>query len=230
MSDQDAFERVRSAVERARTAHQAIERWDQEQVDDAVTAIAYAGTRPEVVEKLATLAAEQSGLGNAADKATKIVRKTLGTMSDLQGAPSVGVIEVDEARGVTTIAKPMGVIGCILPSTNSGATPLNNMMITLKGRNAVILAPHPKGEATCAEAVKIARTELAKLGAPEDLVQWVSLAGANREEGKAIAAELLSQVTSKRRSRRSLRARPSTTPRAALPRTLWSSMPPSTTT
>jgi sulfoacetaldehyde dehydrogenase len=122
------------------------------------------------------------------------MRKTLGTMSDLKGVPSVGVIDIDEARGVTTIAKPMGVIACILPSTNPGATPINNMMITLKGRNAVILAPHPRGEATCAESVRIARAELAKLGAPEDLVQLVSVAGADKEAGKAIAAELLSQV------------------------------------
>jgi sulfoacetaldehyde dehydrogenase len=190
----DMLATVTTAVHNARAAQRAIESWDQQQVDDAVTAIAFATTRPNVVQLLAHLAAEQSGLGNAADKATKIIRKTLGTMSDLKGAPSVGVIDIDEARGVTTIAKPMGVIACILPSTNPGATPINNMMITLKGRNAVILAPHPRGEATCAESVRIARAELAKLGAPEDLVQFVSVAGANKEAGKAIAAELLSQV------------------------------------
>jgi len=190
----EVHEAVTAAVERARIAQRAIEDWDQQQVDDAVTAIAFAATRPETAETLANLAAEQSGLGNAADKATKILRKTLGTMSDLKDAPSVGVIDVDAARGVTTIAKPMGVIACILPSTNPGATPINNMMIMLKGRNAVILAPHPRGEATCAESVRIARAELAKLGAPEDLVQFVSLEAESKEAGKAIAAELLAQV------------------------------------
>ena len=192
--DAAIVEQVTAAVERARIAQRSIEDWDQQQVDDAVTAIAFATTRPETVEHLAALAAEQSGLGNAADKATKIVRKTLGTMSDLKDAPSVGIIDVDTERGVTTIAKPMGVIACILPSTNPGATPINNMMITLKGRNAVLLAPHPRGEATCAESVRIARAELAKLGAPEDLVQMVSLAAESKEAGKAIAAELLARV------------------------------------
>ena len=62
---------VTAAVARARAAQQAIEGWNQQQVDDAVTAIAYAATRPDVVERLADLAAEQSGLGNAADKATR---------------------------------------------------------------------------------------------------------------------------------------------------------------
>jgi len=194
MSDTLTHTAVTEAVSRARVAQRQIENWTQQQIDDIVTAIAYAATRPEVAQRLAELAAEQSGLGNTADKVTKIMRKTLGTMSDLKGAPSVGVIDVDDARGVTTIAKPMGVIACILPSTNPGATPINNMMITLKGRNAVLLAPHPRGEATCAESVRIARAELAKLGAPEDLVQMVSVAGENKEAGKAIAAELLARV------------------------------------
>lgn len=194
MSDTLTYPTVTDAVARARAAQAQIEDWSQQQVDDAVTAIAYAATRPEVAQRLADLAAEQSGLGLAADKVTKIMRKTLGTMSDLKDAPSVGVIDIDQKRGVTTFAKPMGVIACILPSTNPGATPINNMMITLKGRNAVLLAPHPRGEATCAESVRIARAELAKLGAPEDLVQMVSVAGENKEAGKAIAAELLAQV------------------------------------
>ena len=164
---------IESAVARAQAAQRDIEGWDQQQVDDAITAIAYAATRPAVVEQLAQLAAEQSGLGNPTDKATKILRKTFGTLADLKGAKSVGVIDVDTDRGITTLAKPMGVIACVLPSTNPGATPINNMMITLKGRNAVILAPHPRGEATCAESVRIARAELERLGAPVDLVQYV---------------------------------------------------------
>jgi len=185
---------VDAAVNRARIAQRTIETWDQQQIDDIVTAIAFAATRPATVEMLARLAAEQSGLGNAADKATKIMRKTFGTLADLKGAKSVGVIDVDESSGVTTIAKPMGVIACVLPSTNPGATPINNMMITLKGRNAVILAPHPRGEATCAEAVRLARRQLTELGAPADLVQFVSLAAENKDAGKAIAAELMAQA------------------------------------
>ena len=194
MTERTSSSTIESAVARAQAAQQAIEGWDQQQVDDAITAIAYAATRPAVVQKLAQLAAEQSGLGNAADKATKILRKTLGTLTDLQGAKSVGVIDIDPDRGVTTLAKPMGVIACVLPSTNPGATPINNMMITLKGRNAVILAPHPRGEATCAESVRIARAELERMGAPADLVQYVSLAAENKAAGKLIAAELMEQA------------------------------------
>ncbi|MEM7343635.1 MAG: aldehyde dehydrogenase family protein, partial [Chloroflexota bacterium] len=91
------------------------------------------------------------------------------------------------------IAKPMGVIAAILPATNPAATAVNNMMITLKGRNAVILAPHPRGEAACAKAVELAQEQLAKLSAPIDLIQYVSLKGESKAAGKARAAELMKQ-------------------------------------
>ena len=184
-------ELVRPYIERAQTAQRQFATYSQAQVDEVVAAVSYTGYRH--AETLAKLAYEHSGLGNYADKVTKVKRKTMGTMMDLKGAKSVGVIEVDEERGVTTLAKPMGVIAALLPSTNASATPVNNVMITLKGGNAVILAPHPKGEAACAEYVKLARNVLADLGAPEDLVQYLSLKGKDKYEGKAKASALMGQ-------------------------------------
>ena len=191
MSDEQL---VQATIERAKAAQAEFETFTQEQVDDIVTGIAYAGYQQENAETLARLAYEHSGLGKYEDKVTKVRRKTLGTMMDLKGAKSVGVIEVDEQRGVTKIAKPMGVIAAILPSTNPAATCINNMMITLKGGNAVVLAPHPRGEATCAEAVRIGREVLAKHGAPLDLIQYLSLRADSKEAGKARASELMSQA------------------------------------
>jgi sulfoacetaldehyde dehydrogenase len=53
---------------------------------------------------------------------------------------------VDEEKGITEIAKPVGVVAAVTPSTNPGATPANKVMMALKGRNAVIVArPPPKG-------------------------------------------------------------------------------------
>lgn len=186
MTDEDL---IRPIVAKAQAAQKQFENYSQEQVDEVVAAVSWAGYSH--AETLAKLAFEHSGLGNYADKVTKVKRKTMGTMMDLKGAKSVGVIEVDEERGVTTLAKPMGVIAALLPSTNASATPVNNAMITLKGRNAVILAPHPKGEAACVEYVRLAREALAKLGAPEDLVQYLSLKGKDKYEGKARASALM---------------------------------------
>ena len=169
MSDQEL---IKPFIERAQAAQAKFNAYSQEQVDEVVAAVSWAGYSN--AEKLAQLAFDHSGLGVYEDKVTKVKRKTMGTMLDLKKAKSVGVIDVDENTGVTTIAKPMGVIAALLPSTNASATPVNNVMITLKGRNAVILAPHPKGEPACAEYVKLARQALADLGAPEDLVQYLS--------------------------------------------------------
>lgn len=190
MTDQEL---VQETVARAQTAQAIFETFSQEQVDDIVTGIAWAGYQQENAETLARLAYEHSGLGNYEDKVTKVRRKTMGTMMDLKDAKSMGVVEVDEERGLTKIAKPMGVIAAILPSTNPAATCINNMMITLKGGNAVILAPHPRGEATCAEAVRLGRAVLAKHGAPLDLIQYLSLRAESKEAGKALASELMAQ-------------------------------------
>lgn len=182
---------VTELLAKARAAQAVFESYSQTQVDEIVAEVSYAGYSS--AEKLAELAYKHSGLGNYEDKITKVRRKTMGTMMDLKGAKSVGVIEVDEVRGLTTIAKPMGVIAAILPSTNPAATAVNNVMITLKGRNAVILAPHPKGEPACAEVVRLSQDMLQKLGAPVDLVQYLSLKAENKVAGKARAAELMAQ-------------------------------------
>ena len=70
---------------------------------------------------LAKLAVETTGLGNVPDKITKNHRKTLGLMRDIKDARTFGVIE-DPATGITEIARPIGVIGAVVPSTNPGAT------------------------------------------------------------------------------------------------------------
>ena len=80
---------------------------------------------------------------------------------------------MDEEKGITEIAKPVGVVGAVAPSTNPGATPANKVMMALKGRNAVIVAPSPKGVSTCALLLEYIHAELGKIGAPLDLVQML---------------------------------------------------------
>ena len=183
---------VSELVARARKAQRALDDLDQEQVDDIVTAVAWVGVKN--AEALAKLAVEETGLGNVADKMKKNRRKTMGTLRDLRGARSVGVIKDDPATGITEIAKPVGVVGAITPVTNPAATPLNNIMITLKGRNAVILAPHPKADGTCVELVRLVHAELDKLDVPRDAVQRLSLKAKDKQESKARTQALMEQV------------------------------------
>src|SRR5699024_1153550 len=119
--------------------------FDQEQVDDVVQAVAWSIYKPGNTEKLAKLAVKDTGLGNYDDKIIKKRKKTMGVLNDLKGMKSVGVINIDVVKGITEIAKPVGIVGAVVPSTNPGATPATIAMMALKGRNAIIIAPSPKG-------------------------------------------------------------------------------------
>ncbi len=92
-------------------------------------------------------------------------------LRDLQGAKSVGVIAEDHATGLTEIARPVGVVCAITPSTNPAATPANKIINALKGRNAVIVAPSPKGWATSQRLLEFIHAQFDLIGAPRDLVQ-----------------------------------------------------------
>jgi sulfoacetaldehyde dehydrogenase len=192
MASVSEMQSVSECVTRARAAQRTYAQYSQEQVDDAVAAVAWAGYSH--AEVLARLAVEDTGIGNYEDKVAKNRRKTLGTMRDLKEARSVGTIRTDAARGITEIAKPVGIVGVLTPVTNPGATVINNIMIVLKGGNGIVLAPHPKGERTCAAVVEFARAALRRVGAPEDLVQYVSLTASSKEESKQRAQELMRQV------------------------------------
>ena len=171
--DQGRLDLVASLVERARAAQARYERYSQAEVDEVVTAAGWAIVKPENNRRLAEAAVRDTGLGNVADKIAKNERKTVGLLRDLQGAKSVGVIAEDPARGIVEIARPAGVVAAITPSTNPAATPANKIINALKGRNAIIVAPSPKGWSTCELLLQFMHHELEKTKAPRDLVQML---------------------------------------------------------
>ncbi|MDR6857391.1 acylating sulfoacetaldehyde dehydrogenase [Variovorax guangxiensis] len=162
---------IAELVARARAAQRISDGWSQEQVDMAVTAAGWAIIEPKRNRELAELAVADTGVGNVEDKVKKNHRKTFGLLRDLRGARSVGVISDDPARGIVEIARPVGVVCAITPSTNPGATPANKIINALKGRNAVIVAPSPKGWSTAARLIDFIHAQFDRIGAPRDLVQ-----------------------------------------------------------
>ena len=164
---------VSQLVSKAAAAQHIYQEFSQAQVDEAVTAAGWALMEPERNRLLAEMAVQDTGLGNVADKIVKNHRKTLGLLRDLKGAKSVGVISEDPAKGLIEIARPVGVVAALTPSTNPVATPANKIINALKGRNAVIIAPSPKGWNCTATLVGYINAELAKVGAPPNLVQYL---------------------------------------------------------
>jgi sulfoacetaldehyde dehydrogenase len=176
---------VAAVVARARAAQRRYERYTQAQVDEVVLACGWAIVKPENNRRLAERAVADTALGNVPDKIEKNRRKTLGLLRDLQGARSVGVIAEHPELGIVEIARPAGVVAAITPSTNPGATPANNVINALKGRNAIVLAPSPKGYGTGALLVGFMHAELDRVGAPRDLVQMLP-APVTREATQAL--------------------------------------------
>ena len=180
---------VAALVARARAAQASFDSASQEQVDEVVTAVGWAIVDPERNRALAELSVADTGLGNVEDKIAKNRRKTIGLLRDLAGARSVGIIAEIPELGITEIARPVGVVGALTPSTNPAATPVNNIINALKGRNAIILAPSPKGASTLALLLRYVHAELDRVHVPRDLVQQLP-APVTREA----TAELMRQV------------------------------------
>ena len=162
---------ITELVTRARVAQRVADGYDQARVDELVSAAGWAIVEPRRNRLLAESAVADTGIGQVEDKIRKNQRKTLGLLRDLQGARSVGVISEDVARGLIEIARPVGVVCAVTPATNPAATPANKIINALKGRNAVIVAPSPKGWTTAARLVEFVHEQLRRIGAPPDLVQ-----------------------------------------------------------
>jgi len=162
---------VAELIAKAKKAQKQIEHYSQNQIDLIVSAAAWAILEPQRNRELANLAVQDTGLGNADDKFKKNFRKTLGLLRDLNQAKTVGVILEDVEKGITEYARPVGVVAAITPSTNPGATPINKILNALKCRNAIILAPSPKGQSTCVRLLEFVHAQLDLVKAPRDLVQ-----------------------------------------------------------
>jgi sulfoacetaldehyde dehydrogenase len=161
---------VAGLVARARKAQAEIEHASQERVDELIRAMVWAVAKPGTAEEIARHTFEETQLGNYDGKYLKIFRKTRAALMDILPDKSVGVIEEYPEREIVVFAKPVGVIGALSPSTNPEATPVIKAINAVKGRNAIIIAPHPRAKLTNKLVVDKMREALVRMGAPADLV------------------------------------------------------------
>ena len=162
---------IQLLVHRAKEAQKKFEKYNQEQVDEVVTAVAWALCNPSTNKLISNLAVDSTGLGNVEDKISKNKRKTLGLLRDLKGVKTVGVISEDKQKGIIEIAKPVGIVGAVTPATNPAATPINNILNAFKGRNSIIISPSPAGLKVFKELLLYINKELEKIDAPKNLIQ-----------------------------------------------------------
>jgi sulfoacetaldehyde dehydrogenase len=157
-------------VDRARVAMRAVASLDQAAVDRLCRAVAWAGGNEKAATRFANMSVDESGMGSR--EPTRRA-KVLGVLRDALRQRSIGVIEEMPEKGIVKYAKPAGVIASLVPVTSPYITPVTTAIYSLKCANAVIFSPHPSSRLTTNETVRVMRAALAKLGAPEDLVQCV---------------------------------------------------------
>ncbi|WP_116134196.1 aldehyde dehydrogenase family protein [Tropicimonas sp. IMCC34043] len=187
---------VDQVMAKARAAQAAYEAGgSQARYDRAAQAVAWAIMEPSRNKALAELAVRTTGLGNVADKITKNHRKTLGLMRDIGVVRTYGVLSDDPETGITEIARPLGVIGAVVPSTNPAATPANNIINAVKCGNAIILSPSPKGVACCELLLDYIHAEFDKIGEDRDLVQMIPAPGGKARTQRLLETADLAVVT-----------------------------------
>lgn len=162
---------IDSLVARSRAAQAVVAEYTQEQVDAICKAIAKVVY--DNAEMLAKMAVEETRMGVYENKVSKNQGKAKVIWNDMKDGKSVDVIEVDEAAGIIKVAKPMGVVAAITPTTNPIVTPMCNAMFAIKGRNSIVVCPHPRSKNCSAKTIELMNAEIKKLGGPDDLILCV---------------------------------------------------------
>jgi sulfoacetaldehyde dehydrogenase len=182
VSEQDTADaaEIAALVARSRAAQAQIENYTQEQVDALIRAMVWSVAREDRAKEIAQFTVDETRLGNYEGKYLKIFRKTRATLMDIIDDKSVGVILEDKDRAITVIAKPVGVIGALSPSTNPEATPVIKAISAVKGRNSIIVAPHPRAKLTNKKICDYMREAIVAMGAPADLVISIDTPSVNK--------------------------------------------------
>jgi len=178
---------IGALIGRARGAMHQIGDYTQRQVDELAAAIVYATSREEVAMEIAKLALEETKMGHLESKCGKLTKKMPAVFYDIKNQKTVGIVEEIKERNLIKIAKPVGVIGALIPSTNPEGTPVFNALNAIRGRNAVVFAPHPRSKRTSYRVTEIMRGILELNGAPADLLQCIEF------PSKELSNELMRQ-------------------------------------
>lgn len=159
---------VAGLIARARKAQAAAEKWTQEEARRVAAAIGWLAVQR--AEAWGQAAFDEIEMGDVPSKIARTMARARGLMRDLNEAKTVGVVEIDEAKQLTKIAKPVGVIGGIVPTTVPEGVVFIKSMNALICRNAIVFAPHPRADRITNMVADDIRTLLGRMGLPQDLV------------------------------------------------------------
>lgn len=169
---------IKELVDKSRKALKEIESFSQKTIDKIVRELAkYVFDN---AEELAKMSVAETKMGAVEFKTAKNIGKARILWHSLKGKKSMGIISDNDETGIIEVAKPVGIVGAIQPTTNPQVTPMANAMSAIKGRNSIIIAPHPRAMKTTKHLVDNWNKLIKKHGAPENLIQYVDGASVDR--------------------------------------------------
>ena len=174
----DVVKKIDELVANATKAAEIFKTYTQEQVDKICAAMDAVSVANEVI--LAEEAVAETGIGRADHKAIKNHLGAHIVYEYFKDKKSVGVIKEEE--GVKYIAEPFGVLAAALPTTNPTSTTMFKSLISMKSRNVIIFAFHPRAQKCSAHAAKLMLDAAVGAGAPANCIQWIeepSIEGTN---------------------------------------------------
>lgn len=179
---------ISELVEKAKVAQKELATYSQKEIDAIVKVIAK--TVYDNAEELARMAVDETRMGVYEDKVAKNKGKSKTIYNHIIEKKTIGVIGKDEATGLTLLAKPVGVVGAVTPTTNPIVTPMCNSMFAIKGGNSIIVAPHPRSQKCSAYTVDLINKNIKAKGirCPENAIQII------RESTIARTSELMHTV------------------------------------
>ena len=134
-------------------------------------------------ERLAKLAREETGMGRWEDK----VQKNLVCATRTPGVEDLSSRAYTGDKGLTLVEyAPYGVVAAVTPSTNPGATIINNAIGILSAGNAVVFSPHPASFKVCVETMRLLSQAAVSAGAPRSLI--TTYAQPSQENTKSLLA------------------------------------------
>lgn len=177
-ADLRSIQEARDLAVTARGAQRRFQFAAQADVDRICQAMADAAFA--AAERLGQLAHDETGYGTALHKKLKNQFASRDVWQSIKDVPTCGVLRRDEQHGVVEIGWPVGVIAALCPVTNPTSTAIFKILIGVKARNAVVVAPHPSAVGCTSEAVGVMVEAGEAAGMPSGLVSCmkaVSLPG-----------------------------------------------------
>ncbi len=157
---------------RVKKAQSLYATFSQEKVDFIFQAAALAANQARI--PLAQMAVAETQMGVVEDKVIKNHFASEFIYNQYRDEKTCGILERDASAGITKTAEGVGIIAGVIPTTNPTSTAIFKALITLKTRNAIIFAPHPRAKRCTVEAARIIRDAAVAAGAPEDIIAWIA--------------------------------------------------------